>query len=128
MTMKKILILDDEEELLEVLDFVLEDEGIKDIAEITMVTNGVEGIEVMGNTNFDCIVSDINMPKMNGIDFVKTIQENGYDKPVMFLSAHGDPETIKRISGLNIFHFIHKPFDSEDLATIIRRALAENIS
>lgn len=118
----KLLLLDDEEDLLEILLDVLEDGGIAEISEIITVMNGLEGLEAVAKHDFDCIVSDINMPKMNGIAFVKEVQGNGFSKPVIFLSAHGDPETIKKTEKLDIFNFIQKPFDENDLCSKINEA------
>ena len=119
----KLLMLDDEEDLLEILIDLLEDGGIAEICEITTVLNGLEGLDAVSKQEFNCIVSDINMPKMNGIDFVKKIQSDGFKNPVIFLSAHGDPDTIKKTESLNIFSFIQKPFDEGELCSKINEAL-----
>jgi len=123
MNRKILLLLDDEEDLLEILVEELEESGIGEIAEILTVKNGKEGLEAIKNNDVDCVVSDINMPIMNGIDFVREIQSNNYEKPVMFLSAHGDPDTIKKTENLEIYRFIQKPFDADDFCDTVREAL-----
>jgi len=122
----KLLLLDDEEDLLEILIDVLEDGGIAKISEITTVMNGLEGLEAVSKQDFDCIVSDINMPKMNGIAFVKEVQSSGFTNTIIFLSAHGDPETIKKTEKLDIFTFIQKPFDEDDLCNKINAAFEQS--
>ena len=118
-----LLLLDDEIDLLEILEYELEDGGVADIANIYTAKNGIEGLKVLKENSIDCIVSDINMPEMNGIEFVKAAQANGFTKPIMFLSAHGDPETIKKTEDLTVYHFIQKPFDADHLCTSIKDAL-----
>lgn len=124
MTKQALLLVDDEEDILEILEFELEMGGLdSSVIDIYTASNGLEGIEMIKNHNIDCVVSDINMPRMNGIDFVKAIQNDGFKAPVLFLSAHGDPDTIQRTENLNIYKFISKPFKSGEFAGIIKDAL-----
>ncbi len=121
--MKNILIVDDEEEILEVIECDLEIGGILDVAHIHKAMNGLEALEIVRNKPIDVVLSDINMPQMNGIEFVKKIKEEGFDRPILFLSGHGDPETIKTVEGLTIFKFLSKPFREKDLVSAIFEAL-----
>ncbi|OUR97930.1 hypothetical protein A9Q84_06965 [Halobacteriovorax marinus] len=122
----KLLILDDEEDLLEIIIDILQDGGVASVSEIITVINGIEGKQAVSEHEFDCIVSDINMPRMNGITFVREVQEEGFKNPIIFLSAHGDPETIKRTENLEIYKFIQKPFDGDDLCETILEAFKVN--
>jgi DNA-binding NtrC family response regulator len=128
MTKHVLLLLDDEEELLEILVDELEEFGLTNDVKIITVNNGQEGIEAIEKHSIDCIVSDINMPIMDGIEFVKKIQADNFNKPIIFLSAHGDPDTIKKTEKLNIYSFIQKPFDSDDFCGTVSSAIKESIA
>lgn len=121
-----LLLLDDEIDLLEILGYELEDGGVSELANIFTATNGIEGLELLKSEQIDCILSDINMPEMNGIQFVKKAQESGFTKPVIFLSAHGDPKMIKKTNDLIIFDFLQKPFDANHLCSTIKKALSQS--
>ena len=116
----KLLIVDDEPDLLDILEFCLEDEGLLEKIELHKAINGKEALDLAMQEDFDCILSDINMPIMNGIDFVKSVQAAGRKNPVIFLSGHGDPETLAKIDGLEIHKFIDKPFEASEVISALR--------
>ena len=120
----KLLLVEDEEDLVEVILFELEDEGICEIADITVARDGLEGLDLINNNDYDCILSDINMPNMNGLDMAKKLQDEGYKKPIIFISGHGDSETVKVINDLNVFGMVPKPYVIEDLVSEIKKAFA----
>lgn len=123
MSQYKILAVDDEEDLLEILGFILDEAGLLENAELLMASNGKEALEVIANNEIDCVISDINMPVMNGIELVRTIQANGFTRPVLLLSGHGDPSTLSKVDGLSIYKFLEKPFDTEEIKKVVATIL-----
>jgi len=118
----KLLIVDDEEELLENMEYDLK----KDIKSIIVARNGVEALRKLKTAKVDCIITDINMPKKNGIQFAKEAREWGYNLPIIFLTAHGDDSLMKKALTLNSFDFIDKPYDKSSLVSVLEEALTES--
>jgi len=109
----KVLLVDDEQELLENLSFDLRDT----VEELFFATNGRDALEIYQEyqSEISCIITDIKMPKMNGLQFISKIRELSQTVPVIFLTAHGDQEQMKLALSLNAFDFISKPYDLWEL-------------
>lgn len=105
----KVLLVDDEQELLENLSFDLRDT----VEELFFATNGRDALEIYQEyqSEISCIITDIKMPKMNGLQLISKIRELNKTVPVIFLTAHGDQEQMKLALSLNAFDFISKPYD-----------------
>lgn len=82
----RLLYLEDDLDLGEITSDMLSRGGFT----VNWVTNGVEGLEVLEKKNFDIIVADIMMPKLDGYTFLKTIRHNGNNTPLILLSARVD--------------------------------------
>ncbi len=72
---------------------------------------------------FDCIVSDVRMPGMSGIDLVKHFNEGLYTRPIILITGHGDVDMAVTAIKNGAFDFIEKPFDEARLLASIRRAV-----
>ena len=70
---------------------------------------------------FDCIVSDVRMPGMSGLDLMKHLNERGYARPVILITGHGDVDMAVGAIKSGAFDFIEKPFDEARLLTAIRQ-------
>ena len=107
--MKKILIVDDSALTRRVLcDIINADDRFEVTAK---ANNGLEALEILKNNKFDGIVTDINMPKMNGLQFLKELQKQRRPEPVMVLStdtAEGAKVTLDALE-LGAIDFIQKP-------------------
>src|SRR5579859_7545121 len=74
---------------------------------------------------FDCIVSDVRMPGMSGLDLVQILNKRSYSRPIILITGHGDIDmAVAAIKG-GAFDFIEKPFDEARLAASIRRAVED---
>lgn len=108
-----VLLVDDESEFLENICFDLREY----VGRFIMAKNGKEALEKYAEHKHDitCIITDIKMPIMNGIEFIKEVREQDPDIPVIFLTAYGDEEQMKKALSLNVSDFISKPYDVFEL-------------
>lgn len=104
----KLLFVEDEEDLLSIISEAL----TKLQANFLTATNGVEALEVLkNNPDIDTIVTDINMPLMNGLDMIKNIKDQGIDIPIIVMSAHTETEFISKAKEYGVSEYLLKPFD-----------------
>jgi YesN/AraC family two-component response regulator len=104
----KILFVEDEEDLCNIISDTLS----KLQANFETAQNGQIALDRFNaNGDFDLIVTDINMPVMNGLELIKNIRELNSDIPVIIMSAHTEPEYIKSAEELGVENYLLKPFD-----------------
>ncbi len=115
--MKKILLIEDDEILRESTDEFLQEEGFS----VSTANNGLEGIQKALDEFPDIILCDIAMPKFNGYQVYKTLQENSSTSliPFIFLTAKTEKEDVRRGMQLGADDYITKPFDYDELLTTI---------
>lgn len=115
-----ILIVDDEEELRENLSDLIEDS----VDSVTTAENGEEALKlVRDGHNFACIISDIQMPVMNGVELIKEFRKFDEKTPFVFFTAHGNRDLMLEAIQFGAFDFIDKPhFDN--LFEVIEKASA----
>lgn len=119
MSKTKVLIVEDEEGIRETLEMMLED----DVDIIHSAENGQQGLELFNkNKPYNCIISDINMPVMNGVEFIKKLREQGDDTLVIFFTAYGTRELMYEAVKYGAFEFVSKP-DFTNLNEIISSAI-----
>ena len=113
----KILILDDEPEIREIVCELLEEEflGIVQCENVTGAFKELEG------QSFDLIISDIMMPEMSGLDFLKELRIKKVEIPVVFISGTNDMKMLESALALGAADFIEKPFQQADLLAIVRK-------
>ena len=117
--MPHILVIDDEKSIRNTLKEVLEYE--KHTVEIA--SDGEEGIELFKSNQFDIVLCDIKMPKMDGIEVLDQIFNHSTDTPVVMISGHGNIDTAVEAIKKGAFDFIEKPLDLNRLLITIRNAL-----
>lgn len=125
--LRKVLIVDDSKLIHQMYRLVLM--RFKNCA-ITDAMNGLEAIEILSREDFDLILLDINMPVMNGIQFMEKINENGmhHNTPIIVISTEGrEEDTVKAIK-LGAWGYIVKPFKSENLYDLINKVLEKKSS
>ena len=117
--MAKVLIVDDEQSIRYVLREILEDEKyiVEDAA------NGQEALDKLHVEAFDVVLSDIKMPKMDGITLLEKVLEEGIDTQFIMISAHGTIDTALEATRKGAFDFIEKPPDLNRVLLAIRNAL-----
>ncbi len=104
----KILFVEDEEDLCNIISDTL----TKLQANFKTANNGKIALDKFKEDNdFDLIVTDINMPVMNGLELIKNIRDMHSDIPVVIMSAHTEPEYIKSAEELGVKNYLLKPFD-----------------
>jgi len=91
--------------------------------DIVVSVNGQEGLDSFKENNFDLIITDINMPKMNGIDMIKNIRELNSEIKIIVLSAHDDPEYFKTATEFQVEGYLLKPIHLTNLVTLLERTL-----
>lgn len=113
-----LLIVDDEPVLLKQMKANLED--VAD--QIFVASNGEDALHVLKAEKVHCVVCDINMPKMNGLEMVRRLRAGGNKLPVIFYSGHGDDALRLEASQFGSFDFLDKP-DLIGLETVVARGL-----
>jgi two-component system, NtrC family, nitrogen regulation response regulator NtrX len=118
-TMPKILIIDDERFIRASLREILEYEKF----EVTEAQDGEEGLAKMQEEDFDLVLCDIKMPKMDGIEVLDQAKAMGRTPQFIMISAHGSIETAVEATKKGAFDFIPKPPDLNRLLLTVRNAL-----
>jgi DNA-binding NtrC family response regulator len=119
--MPRILIIEDEDAIRRVLKkILLEEEKNYSIDE---AEDGLSGIELIKKNNYDLILCDIKMPKMDGLEVLSACQKLNPDLPVVMISGHGDLETAVETMRMGAFDYISKPPDLNRLLNTVRIAL-----
>ena len=119
--MSKILIIEDEAAIRRVLTRILSEEN-KDYL-VSEAEDGLVGIELIKKENFDLILCDIKMPKMDGIEVLEAVKKIRPEIPVVMISGHGDIDTAVNSMRLGAFDYISKPPDLNRLLNSVRIAL-----
>lgn len=117
--MAKILIIDDEKAICNTLKEILAYEKY----EVDIANDGAEGIKKAETGNYDLVLSDIKMPKMDGIEVLQKLQEMNPDLPVVMISGHGTIETAVDALKKGAYDYISKPPDLNRLLVTVRNAL-----
>lgn len=120
---ERVLIADDDEGILQVISDILDKAGYR----VASVKNGYEAFEKILINDFDLIILDINMPKMNGIDTVKVIREQDPFVYILLISGEAETEEIKEALDNGANSFLPKPFSREILLENIEKINFERI-
>lgn len=119
--MSKILIIEDEPSIRRVLVKILAEEDKSH--KIDEAENGIEAINKIKKDSYDLIISDIKMPKVDGIEVLDFSMKNIPETPVIMISGHGDLELAVESMKKGAFDYISKPPDLNRLLTTVRNAL-----
>jgi len=119
--MSKILIIEDEAAIRRVLVKILSEES--DTYKVDEAEDGVKGLEKAKNEDYDLILCDIKMPKMDGVEVLEAIKKIKPEIPMVMISGHGDLETAVNTMRLGAFDYISKPPDLNRLLNTVRNAL-----
>ena len=119
--MSKILIIEDEAPIRRVLNKILSEESETYL--VQEAEDGLKGVEMVKNEDFDLILCDIKMPKMDGVEVLEAIKKIKPEIPMVMISGHGDIETAVNTMRLGAFDYISKPPDLNRLLNTVRNAL-----
>ncbi len=117
--MPSILIIDDEAAIRKTLGEILGYEGYR----ITDAADGEEGLRIFKEKNFDVVLCDVKMPKIDGIEFLERAKEINPETPVIVISGHGNIDTAVEAVKKGAFDFISKPPDLNRLLITLRNAM-----
>ncbi|TNF31863.1 MAG: response regulator [Deltaproteobacteria bacterium] len=115
LNIKKVLVVDDEELICDLCKSLFEDEGI----EVKIAYSGKDAIDIVKNEEFDFILSDIRMPKGDGVQFKKELNQLGIKTPFLFMTGFSDL-TYEQAKELGALGILKKPFDFEELEEVIK--------
>ncbi|HKO77869.1 MAG TPA: sigma-54 dependent transcriptional regulator [Flavobacterium sp.] len=119
--MSKILIIEDEEAIRRVLAKILCEEN--ESYEVDVAGDGVVGLEKIKENDYDLVLCDIKMPKMDGVELLEAVKKIDTEIPIVMISGHGDMETAINTMRLGAFDYISKPPDLNRLLNTVRNAL-----
>ncbi len=119
--MSKILIIEDEASIRRVLTKILSEES--DTYQVEEAEDGIQGLEKIKNTDYDLVLCDIKMPKMDGVELLEAVKKIKPEIPMVMISGHGDMETAIQTMRLGAFDYISKPPDLNRLLNTVRNAL-----
>lgn len=119
MSTNSILIVDDELGIRETLRGVLEDEGFT----VETAESGEECLEAVKLFDFACILLDVWLPGIDGLETLEKLRESGNESVVIMISGHGNIETAVNATKLGAFDFIEKPLSLEKTVLAVRNAL-----
>ncbi|RED23911.1 DNA-binding NtrC family response regulator [Flavobacterium cutihirudinis] len=119
--MSKILIVEDEAAIRRVLVKILSEEN--DSYQVDEAEDGVVGLEKIKNNDYDLVLCDIKMPKMDGVEVLEAVKKIKPEIPMVMISGHGDMETAIHTMRLGAFDYISKPPDLNRLLNTVRNAL-----
>jgi two-component system NtrC family response regulator len=119
MTKPRVLLVDDDESLLRVTEHNLARAGFQ----VTTARDGQEALETFSRQAFDVVVTDLNMPRMGGMDLIAQIRREAPELPVIVLTAYGTMDVAVDAMRRGARDFIPKPFEREELAKSIRQAI-----
>lgn len=117
--MAKILLIDDEKSIRKSLREILEFEKYK----VEEAEDGSQGLTMASAENFDLILCDIKMPKLDGMELLNKLNEQNIDSPIVMMSGHGNIETAVEAVKKGAYDFLAKPIDLNRLLVTVRNAI-----
>jgi len=112
---KRILVVDDEENARIALSKILTREGY----EVASAGNGCEALNYLRGKEVELIITDINMPEMNGLAFLRELSRSHPDSNVIMVTAYGEVESYIEAMNLGAYEYINKPVKIDELKKII---------
>ena len=119
MRQPRILLLDDDKNLLRVLSYHIRDAGF----EVTPLSLPSEALDILSDGTFDLVVTDLRMPEMDGLEFLRRLQAQNRNVPVIVLTAHGSIDKAVEAIREGASDFLSKPIEKAQLVHAIGRVL-----
>ncbi len=123
--MSKILVIEDEAAIRRVLIKIISEES--DSYHVDEAENGLQGIEKIKDNDYDLVLCDIKMPKMDGVEVLEKAKKIKPEIPFVMISGHGDLDTAVNSMRLGAFDYISKPPDLNRLLNTVRNALDRKV-
>lgn len=116
-TVKRILIVDDEENTRLGLTKLLTHDGF----EVGSVANGHEALDYLNQQKVNLVISDINMPEMNGLVFLRELSRKFPSTNVIMITAYGGVESYLEAMSLGAYEYLHKPVRLDELRSVMKK-------
>lgn len=117
--MKKILIVDDEQMMLNILNFYISKQLNSEEFSIIAFTNPIEAYEFVKSNTVDCIITDFFMPEMTGLELAEKVKLHNEKIPIILMSGSHLNEEEKGLFNA----FLHKPFQPNDIVNLIKEKI-----
>jgi len=118
MTMYSILVVDDEPNYLIVLSELLKDEGF----EVFTAADGLSGLRIVEAVDLDIVVTDMQMPGMNGLELLNKVKEKNPDLPIVVITAFAEVDKAVQAMQAGAFNYLAKPFSNDELIITLKKA------
>jgi len=115
----KVYVIDDDDAMRDSLDFLL---GSADF-QVTLFESALNFLDALPTIDFGCVVSDVRMPEIDGIELLKRLKAGGSLLPVVIMTGHGDIPLAVEAMKLGAVDFLEKPFEDDRLIGMIEAAL-----
>ena len=119
MSEARVLVVDDEKSMRDLLAITLEREGY----EVTVADGGEAAVEAIRRDTFDAIITDLRMARVDGLQVLRSARASSPETPVIIVTAVGSTETAIEAVKLNAYDYISKPFKLDEITLIVRRAV-----
>jgi two-component system response regulator PilR (NtrC family) len=119
MTKQKILVVDDEKSMCDFLEIMLQKEGY----EVTSTTSGEKALELLDNTLYNMVLTDVRMPGTDGFEVLRKTKETSPDTVVIMITAYGSPEGAVTAIKEGAYDYVTKPFRVEEVKLTIKKSL-----
>lgn len=117
MTMHSILVVDDEPNYLVVLSELLKDEGF----EVFTAADGEQGLKIVNDVDLDIVITDMQMPGMNGLQFLNKIKARNPDLPVIVITAFAEVDKAVTAMQAGAYNYLAKPFSNDELIITLKK-------
>lgn len=118
MSMYSILVVDDEPNYLVVLSELLKDEGF----EVFTAADGESGLEIVDNVDLDLVITDMQMPGINGLQLLERVKEKNEELPVIVITAFAEVDKAVAAMQSGAFSYLAKPFSNDELIVTLQKA------
>jgi two-component system, LuxR family, response regulator FixJ len=116
-----VYVIDDDEAMRDSLNFLLDAAGFQ----VTLFATATSFLEHLPKLEFGCVVSDVRMPGIDGIELLKRMKAGNNKFPILIMTGHGDVPLAVEAMKLGAVDFLEKPFEDERLTTMIEAALRQ---
>jgi len=116
-----VYVVDDDAGMLESTQWLLESVGLR----VEAYSDGRKFLDAVGQANAGCVVLDVRMPGLGGLNVQEELQKRGLEVPIIFVSGHADVPIVVRAFKSGAFDFIEKPFNEQLLLDSVQQALQE---
>ena len=115
--LRSVMVIDDEKSFAEMLRSLLSREGY----DVTCLTDASHALQQLAATPFDAVLCDIQMPRMNGLDFLREFKAKGINTTVIMMSAYGTLDTAIECMKLGAYDYISKPFKADEIRLALQK-------